>query len=179
MAMPENVDSPRRIPKISLKKFEQETERIGDSTSFSKKTSKTHTPKSMHDWCIMGINTIRDPIADIQEKRGISRHQRFTFVDLMSALFNHSYNSCLCIITMIMGLLPLLEGLLNLVRFILDKILEIDECKNIGEKVCKTFIFIGELFVIFVIVSLIVTIILLPVANLIQYTLYKIWRLAN
>lgn len=59
----------------SLKKFEQETERIGDQTSFSKKTSKTHTPKSMHDWCVMGINTIRDPIADIQEKRGISRHQ--------------------------------------------------------------------------------------------------------
>ncbi|XP_017768160.1 PREDICTED: uncharacterized protein LOC108556521 isoform X2 [Nicrophorus vespilloides] len=131
----------------------------------------------MHDTIESVVMTLREPIADIQEKRGISRNQHFSFIDLMTAMFNHTYYACMAIVTMVIGLMPLVEGFLLLVRFVLDKVLEINDTENMCEKIFKSVIFLGELIIIFIFVTIVLTVVLLPVYHLVRYVLHKGWAI--
>jgi len=176
-------------PKLKLYKLKSETSFRGGSgiTGINNgffyeaaKSTRYNVDGSVKKWARdrnMGVQdvihhvvcSIREPIADVQEKRGISKSQHFSFIDLMVNIFNLSYNACVAILTMLMGLIPLVEGLLCLIRFILDKILEINDTDGTLEKAIKCFIFVVELGAIFLFVTLILAVILMPVLHLVWY----------
>lgn len=71
--------------------------------------------------------------------------------------------AAITIFVMLWNLLPLAEGLLIFVRFVLDKLIDIFETDNQKDKALKAAIFVGELIVILMIVFLIVGLIFVPV----------------
>lgn len=84
-------------------------------------------------------------------------------MELCKALFHHSYQAVLTILTMLYNLLPFLDGMLYLVRFILDKLIEICQCHSTGELIFKSLLFTGEMVAVVGFCVMITSFIILPV----------------
>ncbi|KAF2879829.1 hypothetical protein ILUMI_26356 [Ignelater luminosus] len=121
------------------------------------------TGMALEGRCLDILESLREPLAEYQEKHGLSKNEQFGFITLMTSLCHHAYNAVITILTMLYNLLPLLEGFLYLARFILDKLIEICRTRETGEKVLKSVIFFGEMAAIVLIVMIIFGFILLPV----------------
>ena len=80
---------------------------------------------------------------------------------------------------MLYNLFPLLDGFVYLIRFILDKILEICETKDTTEKILIALLFLGEVVILFLIVMLIFGLIVMPVWALVGYIISKFIGLAT
>lgn len=100
--------------------------------------------------------------------------RRHSFVALMQALFQAIYHAVITIITMIINLFPLVDGFLHVCRFLLDKSLEICHTEGRKEKICKILLFIGEIFILSLVIMLIICMIVLPVWALVSYLMSKI-----
>ncbi|CAH0559622.1 unnamed protein product [Brassicogethes aeneus] len=121
------------------------------------------------------LNVLREPIADYQSSRGIARNETITFMNLITSLISQAYTAGLTILVMLWNLLPLVEGFVYLIRFILDKLIDILETEEPKDKVMKTIIFCGELFLILIVIFLIVGLIFMPVYVLTAKLFGKLW----
>lgn len=87
-------------------------------------------------------------------------------MDLVKALFTHSYQAVVAIFTMLYNLIPFLDGFLYLLRFVLDKLIEICKCETKSDLIFSSVMFVGEMVVIVAFIVIISTLILVPVWNL-------------
>ena len=97
-------------------------------------------------------------------------------MDLIKALCQHTYSAGMNIIIMFYNLLPLFDGFVFLLRFILDKMIEICEAETTSDQVIKVSLFMGELMVLCILLYFIITFLLIPIGQLILIFLSKIFR---
>lgn len=98
-------------------------------------------------------------------------------MSLMSSLAHQTYNALFTIFTMLINLIPLAEGFLQMLRFIIDKSIDICVTQNKKDKALKLIVFAGELVIMFFTALLITGIIFIPVLNLLFYAFVKLWAL--
>ncbi|CAH1373807.1 unnamed protein product [Tenebrio molitor] len=125
---------------------------------------------------LLFLRRVRSPIANYQEPRGISRVEKYSFTDLVKALCQHAYNATLTILTMLYNLMPLLEGFMYLLRFMLDKLIDIFETPRAGDKAIKSALFVGELVILFFLLYFIISILLIPIIHFTLLFINKIFR---
>lgn len=106
--------------------------------------------------------------------RQLSR--KYSFTDLVKALCQHAYNATLTILTMLYNLMPLLEGFMYLLRFMLDKLIDIFETPRAGDKAIKSALFVGELVILFFLLYFIISILLIPIIHFTLLFINKIFR---
>ncbi|KAK4881839.1 hypothetical protein RN001_005158 [Aquatica leii] len=83
------------------------------------------------------LQKLRDIIADHQANKGVSKHEQFGFFKLVGTLIQNAVCAIVTIFIMFYNLLPLMEGVLYLTRFILDKAIEISESETTIEVIMK------------------------------------------
>lgn len=87
-------------------------------------------------------------------------------MDLVKNMCTHSYQAVLAIFTMLYNLIPFLDGFLYLLRFILDKLIQICKSESTTDLVLSSVVFTGEMIVIVAFMIIITGIIIMPVWNL-------------
>lgn len=95
----------------------------------------------------------------------------------MTSLAQQSYNAVLTIFTMLINLVPLAEGFLQMLRFIIDKSIDICVTPQKKDKAFKLVIFAGELVIMFFTAVIIIGIIFVPVLNLLCYAFFRLWAI--
>lgn len=95
----------------------------------------------------------------------------------MTSIAHQTYNALLTIVTMLVNLVPLAEGFLQMLRFIIDKSIEICITPNKKDKAFKLVVFAGELVIMFFTAVIIMAIIFVPVLNLLFYAFFKLWAI--
>lgn len=80
---------------------------------------------------------------------------------------------------MLYNLIPLVDAFLYLARFILDKLLEINESKSIPDMVLKCVLFVIEMVLITLLILLICGLIIYPVWKLSSSLLGKFWTMLH
>nr|XP_008195003.1 PREDICTED: uncharacterized protein LOC103313462 [Tribolium castaneum] len=125
------------------------------------------------------LRRVRSPIALYQEPKGISKTEQYSFVDLLKTLCQQAYTAFLVILTMFYNMVPLLESFTYMVRFILDKLIDIFESPTTWEKSVKALIFAGELAVLFFLLYFIITILLIPIIHFSFIFVCKIFRASS
>lgn len=95
-------------------------------------------------------------------------------MELIKNLCTHSYDAVLAIFTMLYNLLPFLNGFLYLLRFILDKLIEICKCEKKSEVILYSLMFLVEMGVIVTFIVIMASFIIIPVWNLTYSLLSKL-----
>lgn len=90
-----------------------------------------------------------------------------------------AYNAGVTILVMLANLFPLLDGFVYLVRFLLDKTLEIAQTRDRTEVILKSLLFFGELIILLLLVMMIFGLILMPVWALLGYIISKFMGIAT
>jgi hypothetical protein len=72
--------------------------------------------------------------------------------------------------------MPLLEGFMYLLRFMLDKLIDIFETPRAGDKAIKSALFVGELVILFFLLYFIISILLIPIIHFTLLFINKIFR---
>ncbi|GJQ74080.1 hypothetical protein Trydic_g19002 [Trypoxylus dichotomus] len=119
------------------------------------------------------ILKIREPVAEYLERHGLPKNSQCSFINIVTSLVQRAYNAGVTILMMLANLFPLLDGFVYLLRFLLDKTLEICQTKDRTEVILKSLLFCGELIVLFLLVMMIFGLILMPVWALLGYILAK------
>ncbi|RZC42649.1 germinal-center associated nuclear protein [Asbolus verrucosus] len=104
---------------------------------------------------------------------------RQTFNTSKAPVSSHAYNAAAIILTMLYNLLPLFEGFTYLLRFMLDKLIDIFETSETYDKIIKTLIFMGQLVVLFFLLYFIITTLMIPILNLTVFFVNKIFSLSS
>ncbi|XP_044259479.1 uncharacterized protein LOC123007989 [Tribolium madens] len=125
------------------------------------------------------LRRVRSPIAIYQEPKGISKSEQYSFIDLVKTLCQQAYMAVLVILTMFYNMLPLFEGFTCIVRFILDKLIDIFETQGTWEKSVKSLIFTGELVVLFILFYFTITLLLIPIIHFFFIFVCKIFRASS
>ncbi|KAF5278615.1 hypothetical protein FQA39_LY00657 [Lamprigera yunnana] len=112
------------------------------------------------------LQNVRDTLAEHQEEQGIPKEEQYGFLCLLKSLLQLTLHGFFAISAMFYNLLPLLEGLLYIVRFILDKIIEISETESKLVIAAKVVLCIFELICITLLMLIIFIFILFPVFSL-------------
>ncbi|CAG9854802.1 unnamed protein product [Phyllotreta striolata] len=132
---------------------------------------------SMQKKLLDTLYSVRAPIVDYQESRGVSRNEQITFISLLTSLCTHAYTAAITILVMLWNLAPLLDGFVYFTRFALDKMIDVLETDDPKEKALKAAMFTGEIIVICFLMFMIVGLIFLPVFVLISKIFSKIWTM--
>ncbi|KAK9709981.1 hypothetical protein QE152_g26242 [Popillia japonica] len=125
------------------------------------------------------ILKVREPVAEYLERHGLPKNSQCSFVNLVTSLVQRAYGAGVTIVIMLANLFPLLDGFVYLLRFLLDKILEISQTKDRTEVILKSLLFLGELIILFLLVMMIFGLILMPVWALLGYVLTKFLGIAT
>ncbi|XP_072386979.1 uncharacterized protein [Diabrotica undecimpunctata] len=121
------------------------------------------------------LRSVRSPIVNYQESRGVPRNEQISFINLITSLCTHAYTAIITILVMLWNLVPLLDGFVYFARFAVDKLINIFETQDSKEKIMKMAIFAGEIIVILFIIFLIIGLIFMPVYLLVARIISKIW----
>ncbi|KAJ8927365.1 hypothetical protein NQ314_020140 [Rhamnusium bicolor] len=121
------------------------------------------------------LHTLREPIVEYQETRGVPRSEQVAFVALITSLCTQAYTAAITILVMLWNLAPLLDGFVYFARFLLDKLIDILETEDQKEKIMKAAVFAGEIIVVMFIIFLILGLIFMPVYVLTAKIISKIW----
>ncbi|XP_028129410.1 uncharacterized protein LOC114325538 [Diabrotica virgifera virgifera] len=121
------------------------------------------------------LRSVRSPIVNYQESRGVPRNEQVSFINLITSLCTHAYTAVITILVMLWNLVPLLDGFVYFARFAVDKLINIFETRDSKEKIMKMAIFAGEIIVILFIIFLIIGLIFMPVYLLVARIISKIW----
>ncbi|XP_044757301.1 uncharacterized protein LOC123315608 [Coccinella septempunctata] len=125
------------------------------------------------------LQKIRDPLADYQEQKGVPREELYSFLSLLTTLCQHSYNAFVVIFAMLYNLSPMMDSILCVLRFLLDKMIEISQTQNLQERTHKVLIFVGQLSVLGAVGFMIYTLIIFPIVNLISAIALCTWGWIN
>ncbi|XP_060524328.1 uncharacterized protein LOC132700800 isoform X2 [Cylas formicarius] len=123
------------------------------------------------------LNMIREPVVEYQEARGIPRTEDITFVTLVTSLCSQSYTAAITILVMLWNLMPLVDGFVYFIRFLLDKLIDILQTQDTKDRAIKTAIFVGELTVIMFLIFMIVGLIFMPVYVLMVRLFSKVFSM--
>lgn len=147
------------------------------TTSGSRLTEAFDSIRMSESGILFALQTVREPIVDYLEARGISRTEYVSLVSLVTSLCTTAYTAAITILVMLWNLSPLMDGIVYFVRFVLDKLIEIFETQDHKEKILKSVIFAGEVIVILFILFLIMGLIFMPVYVLTARIETKIWSM--
>lgn len=103
--------------------------------------------------------------------------RQYSFIGLMTTLAQQTYNAVFIIFTMLINLIPLAEGFLQMLRFIIDKSIDICVTPHKKDKAFKLVVFAGELVIMFFAAVIITGIVFVPVLNLLCYAFFKLWSI--
>lgn len=84
----------------------------------------------------------------------------------MKNLCTHSYEAVLAIFTMMYNLAPFLDGFLYLLRFVLDKLIEICKCETTFQLILTSVTLLFEMIAIVAFIIVAATFIMIPVWTL-------------
>ncbi|CAH2014238.1 unnamed protein product [Acanthoscelides obtectus] len=121
------------------------------------------------------LRTVREPIVDYQENRGLSRTEQISFVTLITSLCTHAYTAAITILVMLWNLAPLLDGFVYFARFMLDRLIDIFETEDPKDKIVKSIVFLAEIVIVMFIIFLIMGLIFMPVYVLTARIIGKVW----
>lgn len=121
------------------------------------------------------LRSIREPLAEYQEKKGISRNQNYTFLALVSAVCQYVYTVLLCIANMVYNLFPIVDAFLLILRFLLDKGIDCLMAQS-SERIIKSVVFLVEFIAIIIMVLAISGLILVPLSVLFSHVFHKVWN---
>ncbi|XP_045465890.1 uncharacterized protein LOC123674834 [Harmonia axyridis] len=125
------------------------------------------------------LQRIRQPLADYQEQKGLPREEIYSFLSLLTTLCQHSYNAFVVIFAMLYNLSPMMDSVLCILRFLLDRMIEISQTSNLHERTHKLVIFVGQLSVLSAVGFMIYTLIIYPIVNLIGAIALCTWGWIN
>lgn len=103
--------------------------------------------------------------------------REITFLTLVTSLCTQAYTAAITIMVMLWNLMPLVEGLIYFVRFLLDKAIDIVRTEDNKDRAIKSVILFGELTIIVFIVFLIFGLIFMPVYVLMARLFSKIFSM--
>nr|CAI5862894.1 unnamed protein product [Callosobruchus analis] len=121
------------------------------------------------------LRTVREPIVEYQENRGVSRTEQISFVTLVTSLCTHAYTAAITILVMLWNLAPLLDGFVYFARFLLDRLIDIVETEDPKDKIVKSVVFLVEIIIVLFIIFLIMGLIFMPVYVLAARIVSKVW----
>ncbi|VEN35872.1 unnamed protein product [Callosobruchus maculatus] len=125
------------------------------------------------------LRTVREPIVDYQENRGVSRTEQISFVTLVTSLCTHAYTAAITILVMLWNLAPLLDGFVYFARFLLDRLIDIVETEDPKDKIVKSIVFLVEIIIVLFIIFLIMGLIFMPVYVLAARIASKVWGMIS
>ncbi|KAL1491792.1 hypothetical protein ABEB36_012336 [Hypothenemus hampei] len=139
--------------------------------------SEQNNVKFTQSGLLYTLNMIREPVVDYQEARGVPRNEEITFLSLVTSLCTQAYTAAITILVMLWNLMPLVDGFVYFVRFVLDKVIDIVQTEDNKERAIKSAILFGELTIIIFIIFLIVGLIFMPVYVLMARLFSKIFSM--
>ncbi|XP_066139147.1 uncharacterized protein [Euwallacea fornicatus] len=101
-----------------------------------------------------------------QESRGVPRNKEISFVTLVTSFSTQAYRAISTILVMLPNLIPLVDGIVYFIRFVLDKMIDIMQTEDHKESVIKIAILLGELIIINFIIFIILNFFFVPVSVL-------------
>ncbi|KAK9511973.1 hypothetical protein O3M35_000524 [Rhynocoris fuscipes] len=108
------------------------------------------------------IRSIRDQIAVLQEKRGISADEN-NFINLLSVIIQQSGHAMYAVFSMFLALLPAGAILIHTVHFMLDKLLDVMTTRKRKDLWFKGSVFIIQLIFICIVIHFIFAAIFAPI----------------
>lgn len=123
------------------------------------------------------LKTIRQPIANYQESKGVPKSKSYGFVDATKHMSNAVITSIRFSYNMLYSSVSMLELSLYLIRFILDTFIEIYEEENNEEKCILLLVFILKMLIIIYIIIYITRYLLIPQWDFFYNIVEKIFRL--
>lgn len=130
-------------------------------------------PRSVRDYVL----NFREDLADFQETHGLPRTRDYSFLSLTLALAQETGRALYAVFIMITELFPVLAILSLILRFTLDKLLEILETEDSVVQVKKITIFIIQLIAIIIPVYITIGTIIAPLIYLVFSIFKKLFRL--
>ncbi|XP_014609855.1 PREDICTED: uncharacterized protein LOC106789848 isoform X1 [Polistes canadensis] len=116
---------------------------------------------------------IREHLANYQESNGIPRTE-YPFRDLVKVMGQATGRSLIALLYIIVNIAPIAEIFLYILRFILDKLINIKNTNNISQMVIKYLILVIQLFSIYVCLTFIFGLIILPILYMVLHIVAKV-----
>lgn len=115
------------------------------------------------DYIIEIMQTVRKYLVDYQTYRGVSRTESVSFGTLLTSLCSTTYIASITVLVILWNFSPIADGLVYLMKFVLENLIEISETPDEQQKIVKSIIFAGEMMCVPLIVILVVGVIFIPV----------------
>ncbi|KAI4487702.1 hypothetical protein M0802_011892 [Mischocyttarus mexicanus] len=139
---------------------------ITDYCSLKKSNSVTHKPRTL-------LLNIRERLANYQESKGIPRTE-YRFRNLVKVMGQTTGRSLIALFYIIVNIAPIAEIFLYILRFILDKLINIKDTNDICQIIIKYVILVIQLLSIYVCLTFIFGLIILPILYMIFHIVAKV-----
>ncbi|XP_048526513.1 uncharacterized protein LOC109540812 isoform X5 [Dendroctonus ponderosae] len=140
-------------------------------------TKAENAMRFMQSGLLYTLHMIREPVVDYQESSSVPRNEEITFLTLVTSFCTQAYTAAITILVMLWNLMPLVDGLIYFIRFLLDKAIDIVETEDNKDRAIKGAILFGELTIVVFIIFMIVALIFMPVYVLMARLFSKIFSI--
>ncbi|KAK6617681.1 hypothetical protein RUM44_005269 [Polyplax serrata] len=134
---------------------------------------RIQSPRTPREYII----NLREDLADFQESHGLPRTRDYSFVSLGLALAQETGRAIYSLLQMFTELFPVIAIVSLILRFALDKMIEILETPETFPKIKKTTIFILEIIAILIPLWILIAMIVIPLISLILSMFKRIIRI--
>lgn len=169
------IEPNKGTPQQQIKSETMSQTQAGSAPNRNNNPAKTL--KMSQSGILYTLHMIREPVVDYQESRGVPRNEEITFLTLVTSLCTQAYTAAITILVMLWNLMPLVDGLVYFVRFVLDKLIDIVQTEDNKDRAIKAAILFGELTIIIFIIFMIVGLIFMPVYVLMARLFSKIFSM--
>ncbi|XP_015178177.1 PREDICTED: uncharacterized protein LOC107067306 [Polistes dominula] len=142
-----------------------------DDCSLKESTSVSVTNKKPKTTILLNI---REHLANYQETtNGISRKE-YPFRDLVKVMGQATGRSLIALLYIIVNIAPIAEIFLYILRFVLDKLINIKNTNNINQMIIKYAIFAIQLLSIYICLTFIFGLIIMPILYMVLHIVAKL-----
>nr|XP_033330967.1 uncharacterized protein LOC117222994 [Megalopta genalis]XP_033330982.1 uncharacterized protein LOC117223008 [Megalopta genalis]XP_033339902.1 uncharacterized protein LOC117228312 [Megalopta genalis] len=128
--------------------------------------NKSHSENSKETDGASYLQRIRDCLAAYQESNGVPNTE-YSFATLIKALGQATSQSLLALLYVILNIIPVAQVFLFVLRFILDKMISIRDSKDFRQMMIRSFVFLTELFSVYICLFFIFGFIILPIVQVV------------
>ncbi|EEB16203.1 Circumsporozoite protein precursor, putative [Pediculus humanus corporis] len=146
---------------------------IHDPPELEERRPRIQSPRTPREYII----NLREDLADFQESHGLPRSRDYSFVSLGLALIQETGRALFSLFQMFTELFPVLAIISLILRFALDKLIEIFETQETVPKIKKAVIFTLEMIAIILPLWIIVGSILVPLLSLVLSLFKRVFHI--
>ncbi|CAK9825154.1 hypothetical protein ANTRET_LOCUS3221 [Anthophora retusa] len=119
------------------------------------------------------FHNFREYLVNYQESCGVPRTE-YSFSALITTMVRATGQSLLALLYVMVNIIPVVEVFLYLLRFILDKVISIRNSKDFRQAMVRCFVFMTELYSVYIFLIFIFGFIVLPVMHMVIDIIAKI-----